>query len=79
MLTEVCLRDYKHHAHTTVQPGRMTGLVGPNGCGKTGVLEAIQLVSVSIHIGAAHLFRSGQRFEDFVRREPRVGVSLPAL
>ena len=69
MLTEVCLRDFKNHADTTIQPGRMTCLVGPNGCGKTSLLEAIQLVSVSIHFGAAHFFRSSRRFEDFIRRE----------
>jgi recombinational DNA repair ATPase RecF len=47
MLTEVCLRDFKNHVATTIKPGRMTCLVGPNGCGKTSVLEAIQFVSVT--------------------------------
>jgi recombinational DNA repair ATPase RecF len=41
MLAAVRLQDFKNHLDTQIRLGRLTCLVGPNGCGKTSVLEAI--------------------------------------
>lgn len=41
MITSVTLKNYKAHRDTTIGLGRFTVLVGPNGSGKTSVLEAI--------------------------------------
>lgn len=40
-ITKITLENYKSHAETTLALDAMTVLVGPNGCGKTSVLEAI--------------------------------------
>ncbi len=40
MLTSIHLHSWKAHRDTTVPLGKLTLLVGPNGSGKTTVLEA---------------------------------------
>ncbi|MEZ4434533.1 MAG: AAA family ATPase [bacterium] len=43
MIERIELRDFKAHAHTVVDLGRLTVLVGPNSGGKTSVLEALHV------------------------------------
>ncbi|WP_437790848.1 AAA family ATPase [Sorangium sp. So ce693] len=45
MITSVRLQEFKGHRDSTVALGRLTVLVGPNGSGKTSVLEALALQS----------------------------------
>lgn len=40
MIEKITLENFKSHAHTEIELGRVTALVGPNGCGKTSVLQA---------------------------------------
>ena len=40
----VLIENYKSHRKTAIRLGGLTVLVGPNGCGKTSVLEAIDFV-----------------------------------
>lgn len=44
MIERVELRDFKSHAHTEIDVGRLTLLVGPNSSGKSSVLEALFLL-----------------------------------
>lgn len=41
MIEKISIQNFKSHADTTIELGRVTALVGPNGCGKTSVLQAV--------------------------------------
>ncbi|MEM6646373.1 MAG: AAA family ATPase [Bacteroidota bacterium] len=45
MVTRVRLVNFKNHADTTIELGRMTALLGPNGVGKTSVLQGVHHVT----------------------------------
>ncbi len=69
MLTAIRLQDFKNHVDTEVRVGRLTCLAGPNGCGKTGVLQGIDFALSSLWAGAASVLS-----RDFVPGDlPRVG------
>ncbi|MBI1761005.1 MAG: ATP-binding protein [Acidobacteria bacterium] len=59
MIEKITLDNFKSHAHTEIELGRVTALVGPNGCGKTSVLQAIYLLSQLVDKPWSEL-RSGQ-------------------
>ena len=44
MITKIELTNFKSHAHTVIEPGRVTALVGPNGAGKSTVLQALSIL-----------------------------------
>ncbi|UQA62270.1 AAA family ATPase [Polyangium aurulentum] len=44
MIERLRLQNFKGHRDTTVELGRLTVLVGPNGSGKTSVLQALDLL-----------------------------------
>lgn len=37
MIEKISVKNFKNHAHTEIELGRVTALVGPNGCGKSVV------------------------------------------
>jgi predicted ATPase len=45
VITQVSVTNFKSHAHTEISPGRVTALVGPNGCGKTAILQSVHYLS----------------------------------
>ena len=45
MITKIELTNFKSHAHTVIEPGRVTALVGPNGAGKSSLLQAAYFLS----------------------------------
>ena len=44
MITKIELTNFKSHAHTVIEPGRVTALVGPNGAGKSTVLQSLSVL-----------------------------------
>jgi predicted ATPase len=50
MLEWVRLVDFKSHRDTTVELGRFTVLVGPNACGKTSVLDGLELLAAAARV-----------------------------
>ncbi|MGH9753174.1 MAG: AAA family ATPase [Blastocatellia bacterium] len=45
MIEKIAVENFKSHAHTEISLGRVTALVGPNGCGKTAILQSIHYLS----------------------------------
>lgn len=68
MITSIQIQDFKGHRDSTVPLGRLTVLVGPNGSGKTSVLEALQVQSAVKAHPFKLFFRGDWALEDLQRR-----------
>lgn len=73
MIEKITIENFKSHALTEIKVGRVTALVGPNGCGKTSLLQAIlvlnqlvqQIIAGSWNWNTIHQFiRKGQDKEN---------------
>ena len=84
MIERIHLTNFKNHADTQIELGRLTALIGPNSSGKTNVLQALdffgQLVSSPMHDVS-----KGERDTNFLVRNGKVsfcielrGVSIPS-
>lgn len=65
MIKTISIKNFKSHADTTIKLGRVTALVGPNGCGKTSVLQALKLLGDFVGSG----WDRSDEFTDYVRRQ----------
>ncbi|WP_437580578.1 AAA family ATPase [Sorangium sp. So ce887] len=68
MITSVRLQDFKGHRDSTVPLGRFTVLVGPNGCGKTSVLEALWVQGQLTNRRSDAVLAGDWSFDDLLRR-----------
>ena len=48
MITDITLENFKGFRHLAIQPKRITAFVGPNGTGKSSVLQAFGLVKQTV-------------------------------
>ncbi|WNG51629.1 AAA family ATPase [Archangium minus] len=78
MITSIQLRSFKGHRDTTVPLGRLTVLVGPNGTGKTSVLQALSLMARLMHEEPAKVLRGDMRPQDLLRRAEKGPITLTA-
>ena len=63
MITKIELTNFKSHAHTVIEPGRVTALVGPNGCGKTSLLQSIHFLTRLINEPWDQVFKGHLDFD----------------
>ena len=68
MITSIRLQDFKGHRDTTVPLGRFTALVGPNGSGKTSVLEALWLQSRLVELPVQQVLTGDFAVDDLRQR-----------
>jgi predicted ATPase len=78
MITEIRLRSFKGHRDTSVPLGRFTMLVGPNGTGKTSVLQALELLSKVVNEPPAHVLREEMSPPDLQHRTGHEPVMISA-
>src|SRR4051794_35262461 len=77
MITSVHLQEFKGHRDTHIPLGRFSVLVGPNGSGKTSVLEALWLQSEIVRRNSRAVF-SGDWSLNAVRRRKLEGPLILA-
>ncbi len=76
MITSIKLQNFKGHRETVVPLGRMTVLVGPNGTGKTSVLQALELLTRLIDEGPRDVLRGDLHPRDLLHRASEVPIAL---
>ncbi|TKD07345.1 AAA family ATPase [Polyangium fumosum] len=57
MIESLRLQNFKGHRDTTIEFGRLTVLVGPNGSGKTSVIQALGVLTRLLDEAPEHVFR----------------------
>lgn len=68
MIHSIRIQDFKGHRDTTVPLGRLTVLVGPNGSGKTSVLEALEMERMLVSEEPQDVLAGNRAFVDLQRR-----------
>lgn len=76
MIRTVSLENFKAHARTTLELGRLTVLVGPNGVGKTSVLEAVHYFSQLIKSKSPHELFANEREPRYLVRGGAPGLKI---
>ena len=84
MITNITLENFKCFRHVSINPKRLTVLIGPNGTGKSGVLQAFTLLRQSRDASEAldlegpllHMPSEDFMFHGLDPERNRVGLSL---
>jgi AAA15 family ATPase/GTPase len=75
MIEKISVTNFKSHAHTEVELGRVTALVGPNGCGKTSLLQAIYILNQFVR----QIVNAGRRNWNAIHQFTRKGQSKDSI
>lgn len=75
MIEKITLKNFKSHDDTTIELGRVTAIVGPNGCGKSSVLRALDLFSKAAQLPASSVFSDNYSPEQLLRKNS-TGLSV---
>ncbi|HSO00048.1 MAG TPA: AAA family ATPase [Candidatus Nanopelagicales bacterium] len=76
MITSFRLEDFKGHRDSTVPLGRLTVLVGPNGSGKTSVLEALKIQSALVSRRVTQVLVDDWSYADLLCRGAQGPIAL---
>lgn len=76
MISSIQLRSFKGHRDTTVPLGRLTVLVGPNGTGKTSVLQALSLMDRLMNEEPGKVLRGDMSPQDLLHRSEKGPIIL---
>ncbi len=69
MISRAWFHNFKAIEKMSIDLGRLTILVGPNGSGKTSVLEGIHLLAEAIHPASTSRWVRTKRFESIARKK----------
>lgn len=78
MITSLTIENFKAHRSTTIQLGRLTVLVGPNGSGKTSVLQALGLLGKLVTQRAESVFQGAADPWVIARKSAATAVRVAA-
>lgn len=67
MIKKISVTNFKSHAYTEIELGRVTALVGPNGCGKTAILQAVHCLTLLAERNIGQIFQGNLDFGYIVR------------
>jgi predicted ATPase len=68
MIEKINIKNFKSHEATTIELGRVTALVGPNGCGKSSILRALDLFGKTIESPVSKAFSDRFAPEHLLRK-----------
>ena len=76
MITSIRIQDFKGHRDSLIPLGKLAVLVGPNGSGKTSVLEALGLQSDFTAHTLEDVLTGDRSYEDLLRRGAKGPIGL---
>ena len=76
MITSIRIQDFKGHRDSVIPLGPLTVLVGPNGSGKTSVLDALGIQSDLATSAVENVLTGDRSYEDLLRRGAKGPIGL---
>lgn len=73
VITRVYARNFRSLAHVDLELGPLTVLIGPNGSGKTNVLNVLRFLATTVRFDLADALDAWSGFDHIQRQAPRTG------